>query len=65
MVEVQSWRYHIALLDAAADARRRARLEAAGFVVVEVWDTDLWHRPWVVEARVRDGWRRAGRRLAA
>jgi very-short-patch-repair endonuclease len=45
VVEVQSERYHASLCDRADDARRRAELEAAGFVVVEVWDIDVWHRP--------------------
>jgi very-short-patch-repair endonuclease len=53
VVEVQSERYHEALLDQAHDAVRRAALEAAGFVVVEVWDTDVWHRRQVVIAAVR------------
>lgn len=44
IVEVQSERFHASLVDRAADARRRAALEAAGFVVVEVWDVDVWHR---------------------
>jgi very-short-patch-repair endonuclease len=53
IVEVQSERYHSALLDRAHDARRRAALEAAGFVVVEVWDTAVWHRRHEVVAAVR------------
>ena len=65
VLEVQSELHHTALLDVAADARRRQRLEAAGFVVVEVWDTEVWHRPHVVEAKLRDAWRRAGTRRAA
>jgi very-short-patch-repair endonuclease len=52
VVEIQSERYHRALVDKAADAARRARLEAAGFVVVEVWDTDVWHRPQLVNERI-------------
>ena len=43
VVEVQSERYHSALTDQAHDAARRANLEVAGFTVVEVWDTQLWH----------------------
>lgn len=67
IVEVQSELHHTALLDVEADARRRQRLEAAGFVVVELWDTEIWQRPHVVEMKLRDGWRRAGaaRRPAA
>jgi very-short-patch-repair endonuclease len=52
IVEIQSERYHTALVDKATDAARRAKLEAAGFIVVEVWDTDVWHRPQLVNERV-------------
>jgi very-short-patch-repair endonuclease len=62
VLEVQSELHHAALLDVAADARRKAALEAAGFVVVEVWDTDVWHRPHDVIAQLRAGWIEAGRR---
>lgn len=55
IVEVQSERYHSALLDQAADAKRKAELEAAGFVVVEVWDTWVWHDRQRVIAVVRAG----------
>jgi very-short-patch-repair endonuclease len=64
IVEVQSERYHTALLDHAADVARKAELEAAGFVVVEVWDTWIWHdRPRVVAA-VRAGLARTASRAA-
>ena len=53
IVEVQSERYHTALLDRAADAERKAKLEAGGFVVVEVWDTWIWHDKARVLAAVR------------
>jgi very-short-patch-repair endonuclease len=59
VVEVQSERYHTALLDVAADAARRARLEAAGFLVVEVWDSQLWYARHEVVTRVREGLRAA------
>lgn len=52
VVECQSERYHASLCDRADDARRRARLEADGFVVVEVWDVEVWHRPGDVVGRV-------------
>jgi very-short-patch-repair endonuclease len=58
VVEVQSELYHSSLTDREADARRRAALEAAGYVVVEVWDTEVWHRKQVVVDRVRKAiWR--------
>jgi very-short-patch-repair endonuclease len=53
LVEVQSERYHTALVDKVADAARRARLEAAGFSVVEVWDSEVWHQPSLVRERIR------------
>ncbi|MCU1380903.1 MAG: hypothetical protein JWN29_3886 [Acidimicrobiales bacterium] len=53
IVEVQSEKYHTALVDKAADTARKARLEAAGFVVVEVWDVEVWHHPDVVRERIR------------
>lgn len=56
VVEVQSDRFHTALGDAASDLERRRRLEAAGFVVVEVDELDIWHRPNVVVDRVRKAW---------
>lgn len=55
VVEVQCERWHSALVDVAADAARRERLEADGFVVVEVWDHDVWHDPASVIAAVRVG----------
>jgi very-short-patch-repair endonuclease len=54
IVEVQSELYHSSLTDQEADHRRRQRLRAAGFEVVEVWDAEVWHRRADVVARVRD-----------
>jgi very-short-patch-repair endonuclease len=65
VVEVQSERYHSALVDKAADAARKARLEAAGFSVVEVWDNEVWHRPQSVNERIRDARFSLQRRRAA
>jgi very-short-patch-repair endonuclease len=56
VVEVQSERYHTALLDIAHDAERRAKLHAAGFTVVEVWDHEVWHDKATVLAKVRGPW---------
>jgi very-short-patch-repair endonuclease len=58
VLEVQSELYHSALLDVARDEARRARLEAAGFTVVEVTDVEVWTRPTVVVSRVRKALRR-------
>jgi very-short-patch-repair endonuclease len=55
VVEVQSERYHSALSDQLHDKERKERLEGAGLVVVEVWDTQVWHRKYEVVAAVREG----------
>jgi very-short-patch-repair endonuclease len=55
VVEIQSERFHTALLDSAADKCRVAALRAAGFVVVELTDVDVWHRTHVVIDRIRAG----------
>ncbi len=65
IVEVQSERYHAALLDRAADAGRLAQFESAGFVVVEVWDTWVWHDKQRLIAAVLEGIRAARARAAA
>ena len=62
VVEVQSERYHSTVLDRRRDAERLARLEVAGWHVVEIWDRVVWHEPWRVLAaigRARDDARRA------
>ena len=66
VVEVQSEKHHTSLVDVAADAARRDRLEGDGFTVVEVWDTAVWHDPRDVAEQVRAGRReaRAARRAA-
>lgn len=58
IVEVQSERYHRALSDAEADRTRRARLEAEGYVVVEVWDNEIFQIPGAVVDRVLTAIRR-------
>lgn len=65
VVEVQSERYHSALLDRAADARRVAQLEVEGFIVVEVSDTMLWQHPAEAAALVRAALARAALQRAA
>jgi very-short-patch-repair endonuclease len=52
IVEVQSEKFHSALLDRQADAVRRSRLEEDGFVVVEVTDDEVWCAPDVARHRV-------------
>ncbi len=56
---MQSERYHSALSDQVHDERRRKALETGGFVVVEVWDTQVWHARHDVVAAVRAGIARA------
>lgn len=53
VIEVQSERHHRALADRRSDDERRRRLTAAGFVVVEVTDTEVWTTPQLVVERVR------------
>ena len=55
VVEVQSWRYHGALVDREADAVRVKQLEAAGFTVVEITDDEVWSQPWQVVRKVEAG----------
>jgi very-short-patch-repair endonuclease len=65
IVEVQSERYHTALSDRAHDAARRKNLEDAGFVVLEVWDTQIWHGRSEVVSSVREGIAKATARRSA
>ncbi|MDX1448068.1 MAG: DUF559 domain-containing protein [Acidimicrobiia bacterium] len=59
VIEIQSERYHAALTDREADRIRRARLEAAGYRVIEVWDTELFTDPGGVVDRVLNTIRRS------
>lgn len=54
IVEVQSERYHTSLTDHARDAARKGALGAQGFLVIEVWDFEIFHTPWVVIERVKE-----------
>jgi very-short-patch-repair endonuclease len=60
IIEVQSERYHASLSSRRDDKLRRDKLEAAGFIVAEVWDRQLWHAP----DEARDIVRAALRRVA-
>ncbi|MGI9119347.1 MAG: DUF559 domain-containing protein [Acidimicrobiales bacterium] len=53
VIEVDSDRHHTSKLDAEADARRDAALEAAGFQVLRITEGQLKDRPWEVVALVR------------
>lgn len=61
VVEVDSERYHLALTDEVADARRQAGLVAGGFTIARVYEHDVWHEPSVAVRVVREGWWRARR----
>ncbi len=52
IVEIQSETFHTALTDKVDDARRMAALRDAGFAVVEVTESQVWHRPAEVERMV-------------
>ena len=62
IVEIQSERFHASLVDRQLDAERMRRLADAGFVVLQVTETDVWHRPTQVVERVRAGRAEAARR---
>ncbi|HVN50024.1 MAG TPA: DUF559 domain-containing protein [Acidimicrobiales bacterium] len=64
VVEVQSQRFHSSVLDRRHDAERRECLQAAGWVVVEVWDHDVWYRPDAVVGAIVAARLRAPRRAA-
>lgn len=64
IVEIQSERFHSALCDREADRVRIARLDAAGYEVVEVTDVEVWTRPRVAVERVAAAVRRAEVRQA-
>ncbi|MGH9166310.1 MAG: endonuclease domain-containing protein [Acidimicrobiia bacterium] len=53
LVEINSERYHSALLDRQADQARYEALRAAGFTVLVFWDTEVWHEPHRVVLEVR------------
>ncbi|MET0903162.1 MAG: hypothetical protein ABWZ52_07975 [Acidimicrobiales bacterium] len=61
IAEIQSERFHTSLIDKQLDEHRISRLERAGFVVVELIEWDVWHRPRSVIADLLDGRRRAAR----
>jgi hypothetical protein len=59
ILEVQSERFHSSLIDQQLDAHRIDRLKRAGFVVVQVTDVQVWHKPHELLGAVRDGRQRA------
>jgi hypothetical protein len=65
ILEIQSERFHSGLTATRADEARFARLRAAGFVVDQVTDIQVFHTPWEVVDTVRAGRAAALRRHAA
>ena len=65
ILEVQSERYHAALCNRRDDAVRVEALEDAGFVVAEVWDSQVWDRPWEVVRSAQTAIRVARSRAAS
>lgn len=63
--EVQSDLYHSSVSDRVRDAERRRRLEAAGWIVVQIPEFDVWHRPDRVVAVVLAAERQARLRRSA
>ena len=61
LFEVQSEFHHTALVDLDADRKRLEGLRAAGFVVVEATDAEVFHHADVVIRRVRNAIRVASR----
>jgi very-short-patch-repair endonuclease len=53
IVEILSERYHTSLTDQSLDEARRARHTSMGFMVVEVWDHEIFYTPWTVVERIR------------
>jgi very-short-patch-repair endonuclease len=53
IVQIDSERYHEALIDKAADEAQSVALREAGFEVLRVTDTQVWFRPNEVTAAVR------------
>ena len=45
VAEIQSERFHSSLVDQQLDKKRIERLERAGYIVVELIEWDVWHRP--------------------
>jgi very-short-patch-repair endonuclease len=62
ILEVQSERFHVGLTSEDDDRRRRQRLGAAGFEIVEVTDVEIFHRPEVLVERIGAARSRAGQR---
>jgi len=54
VIEVQSRRFHSSISSREDDATRLAAMRDAGYSVVEVWDTEIWHSPDAAIRRVQE-----------
>jgi hypothetical protein len=52
VIEVLSQRYHGSFLDRLSDEQRFIRLNEARFLVLTIWDTDIWSNPDLVRDRI-------------
>ncbi|MGH8950558.1 MAG: type IV toxin-antitoxin system AbiEi family antitoxin domain-containing protein [Acidimicrobiia bacterium] len=52
VIEVLSRRYHLSYLDRLADRARFTRLNDAGFLVLTLWDSDIWGNADLVRDRI-------------
>lgn len=52
IIEILSERFHTSLTDREGDANRRARHQRMGFVVLEIWDYEIFSQPWLVVQKV-------------
>ncbi len=59
IVEIQSDLHHTSVSDMRSDEARRDAITEAGWQVIEITEFELWHRPTVVQRKVRDA--RTGR----
>ena len=57
VIEVLSRRYHLSFLDRLADRTRFTRLTDAGFLVLTLWDSDIWGNGDLVRDRIEAFWR--------
>jgi very-short-patch-repair endonuclease len=63
LVEVQSELFHGSKLDRERDEARRALLTAAGWTVLEVWETEVWRRSSTLVTTIAEARRRLRRQL--
>lgn len=57
VIEVLSRRYHDSVLDRLSDQTRFCRLTEAGFLVLTLWDSDVWGNGDLVRDKIEAFWR--------